>query len=97
MNFAELRAEDRRLSILLILAGSTGYEANAYLLQQLLEAYGHVASVDLIRTDLAWLAEQGLATMDAPGAVTIGHVTARGIDCAKGRVAVPGVKRPLPE
>ena len=94
--FAEVRAEDRRLSLLLILAESEGYEANAYLLQQLLEVYGHSCSIDRVRGDLAWLEEQTLVSVSSPGDVAIGRATARGLDCAKGRAEVPGVKRPAP-
>ena len=97
-DFADLRADDRRLSILLILEKSEGYEANLYVLQDILDGhYGHRCSVDRVRADLAWLQEQGLATRSNPGGVEISRATARGIDAANGRAEVPGVKRPRPE
>lgn len=97
-SFADVRAEDRRLSLLLILQRSEGYEANLYVLRDLLEShFGHNASVDRARSDVAWLQEQGLATVTRPGGLELARATSRGIDCALGRAEVPGVKRPLPE
>ena len=88
-------AEDRRLSILLLMAASQGGAANEALLQAALPDYGHEASLDQVRADLAWLAEQGLVeTRDLHG-LTVGHILARGEDAAAGRATIPGVKRPV--
>ena len=42
----------------------------------------------------AWLEEMGLAEVEGLGAVKVLHLTGRGEDVARGRVSVPGVKRP---
>jgi hypothetical protein len=57
MSFQNSVTEDRRLSVLLVLSESPGYACNAFLLQTALsDIYGHTASLDQLRTDLAWLA-----------------------------------------
>ena len=96
-SFSQALTEDRRLSLLLILAETPGYSANAFLLRDAVaDIYGHKASVDQVRTDLAWLGEQGLVVAKITGDVAIASLTPRGADVAAGRAAVPGVKRPMP-
>lgn len=97
MSFQSAVTEDRRLSLLLVLTETPGYTANAYLLRDAVSnVFGHVASVDQVRTDLAWLAEQGLVTAKTSGDVTMATLTTRGADVAAGRAVQPGVKRPMP-
>jgi hypothetical protein len=96
MKFAEFQTEDRRLVLLKGLENSAQYRANAYLLRRFADSVGHVVSAERIETDLAWLAEQGLATVTADGGVTVATLTTRGLDVATGRVAAPGVQRPAP-
>ena len=93
-DFSTHLTEDRRLVVLRVLAESAGYTANEYILQQMLEQFGHVASIDRIRADLAWLHEQQLLTVSQVADVQIARITARGQDVAAGRTVVPGIKRP---
>jgi len=94
--FGELVDADRRLVILRCLNEDPGYNLNESVLQSMLEALGHNVSRDRIRTDLAWLKEQGLVTLDVVVSVQVATITGRGADVATGRVIVPGVKRPRP-
>jgi DNA-binding transcriptional ArsR family regulator len=88
---------DRRLSILLLLAESTGYEANEELLRKLLgEVFAHTVSIDRLRIDLDWLGEQGLVRSREAGGLRIATLTARGGDVSAGRANVTGVQRPRP-
>lgn len=87
---------DRRLMILRLLAEAPDYRANAWLLQSALAAVGHAVGVDRLRTELAWLEEQGLVALEQVGGVTLARLTARGGDVAAGRAIVPGVRRPAP-
>lgn len=97
MNFQKTLAEDRRLSLLLVLDQTPGYSANAFLLRDAIgDIYGHAASIDQVRTDIAWLTEQSLVTSRTVGDVTLATLTARGVDAAAGRAHVPGVKKPMP-
>lgn len=97
MRFADFVREDRRLQILMILEASAGYGASHYLLSHGLDAYAHQISMDMLRSDLAWLDEQGLVALSVTDDATIAKLTQRGADAAGGRVVVPGVKRPKPE
>ena len=93
-DFSTHLTEDRRLVVLRVLAESSGYTANEYILKQMLEQFGHVVSSDRVRTDLAWMHEQQLLTVSQVAYVHIARITARGQDVAAGRTVVPGVKRP---
>ncbi len=93
-DFSTHLTEDRRLVVLRVLAESSGYTANEFILQQMLEQFGHVVSIDRVRTDLAWLQEQQMLTISDVADVQIAHITARGQDVAAGRTVVPGIKRP---
>lgn len=96
-SFENHLAADRRLVILRLLADSTGYAANEFILQAILADLAHDVSSDKLRAELAWLHEQGLLTTGSVGGVTIATLTERGLDVARGRARVPGVKRPQPE
>lgn len=88
--------EDRRLRILLILFGAPGYTANPAVLLALLPELGHIVSEDRVRTDLAWLAEQGLLEITSDESLMVARLRERGADVAEGRAVVPGVSRPHP-
>lgn len=95
-NFAAHMAEDRRLSILLILAQSASYTANHFMVKTLLESFGHMVSTDVLLSDLAWLQEQQLITVNETAGVQLAKLTERGLDVSTARTTVPGVKRPQP-
>ncbi len=96
MSYADHLAADRRLCILRALADVPEYEANSSVLQMALSDYAHNVSRDLVHTDIAWLVEQGLACSRDIATVKVITLTQRGIDVAKGRAVIPGVKRPGP-
>jgi len=89
--------QDRRLVVLRMLAQDADYSHNEYILGEALRVYGHRISADLLRSELSWLAEQGLLVVEDVSGVLIAKLTRRGKDVAEGAVAVPGVKRPEPE
>ena len=95
--FADLVAEDQRLRILQLLDQAAGYDLNIRILGDALAALGHRPSQDKLRSELAWLEEQGLVTTHTVGSIVVATATARGLDVAQGRARVPGVKRPAPE
>ncbi len=96
MTFAERIAQDRRLVILKLLERTPGYSANESLLDLALEDFGHRTSRDQVRTDLCWLEEQELVTTEEIAGVMIAIATRRGLDAARGKAIVPGVRRPAP-
>lgn len=97
MSFRDHITADLRLVLLRVLECAPGYECNSSILQRSVEDYGHNPSRDQVHTELSWLAEQGLVTLEKPVAtVVVATLTGRGQDVAKGRSNVPGVKRPGP-
>ena len=92
--FAEFLREDQRLVILRVLVDMPTYTANSSVLYKLLGTYGHSPSRDQVKTELRWLEEQGLVTIDDISDVLVARLTERGQDVAQGRAFVPGVKRP---
>ena len=94
--FADLVAEDLRLTILRLLDQAEGYDLNTDILHAALARVGHRPSRDRLKGELAWLAEQGLVTTHEVAGVLVATATARGLDTAHGSARVPGVKRPGP-
>jgi hypothetical protein len=94
MNFAEFLREDMRLVLLRILTEMPAYRGNSSVLTEVLERFGHAATRDQVKTELAWLAEQGLLTLEDAGSVRVATLTERGQDVATGRAVTPGIKRP---
>lgn len=94
--FAKLLTEDRRATILQALLASGAYTAGESVLDVFLSSCGYKLSADQLRTELAWLAEQGLITIRTieQADMQIATLTRRGQDVAEGRAVVPGVKRP---
>ncbi|WP_374348605.1 hypothetical protein [Chitinimonas sp.] len=84
---------DRRRAILSALSIARAYQLPLRALQNTLEDVGYVTTIDRLRTDCGWLAEQGLAKM---GANDVAILTERGMDVAIGRADSHGVQRPGP-
>jgi hypothetical protein len=98
MSFAEIQAEDRRF-IMLRALDESGYSANETVLKCVTESFGHQPTRDLIRADLAFLAEHGLVRIEkidaSNGQLWIAHLKTAGQDVAQGRVH-PGIARREP-
>ncbi|HHH12945.1 MAG TPA: hypothetical protein ENJ98_01795 [Thiolapillus brandeum] len=97
MSYRDIVAADLRLVILQALEEDPDYSHNDAVLQRMLDAVGHSVSTDRLRTELAWLAEQGLILINEIEDLVVSKLTARGEDVALGRTRVPGVARPRPE
>lgn len=93
-SFSDYMRRDIRLVVLRILADMPAYRANSSVLTVALDRFGHATSRDQVKTELHWLAEQGLLTVEDIGAVLVATITERGSDVARGRAQVPGVARP---
>lgn len=94
--FEKLRLQDRRLRLLQLLENEHRYSAHESRLQEGLDIFSHAVSADQVRTDVAWLEEQGLVKSRDVGGMVIAELTRRGLDVGRGRTIVPGVKRPEP-
>lgn len=86
----------RRLAILRHLEACGDYSSNASILTDVLRGLGITSTHDQVVTELAWLAEQGLATVTDTGDFTLATVTPRGVEVALGRATHPEVQRPRP-
>lgn len=93
--YQEHQSRHRRITILKVLSESQEYRCGDALLWDLVATY--VPSTrDQIRSDLAWLAENGLVSLRVISTATIATMTERGGDIAAGRSTDPGVARPSP-
>jgi Fe2+ or Zn2+ uptake regulation protein len=95
--FGSAWIEHLRIAILRLLNSTNGYGATESLLHDALRGpdlrFG--VSRDQVRAQMAWLAEQGLVTIDVSDAGKYAAVlTSRGQDVAEGLAEHPGVKRP---
>jgi len=88
--------ENRRLSIVQVLANSDGYMANEQTLQHTIVSLGYHISFDRLRTDIAWLYEQQVVQIDT-GTLWRIYLTQTGLDAAYGRMWIPGIMRPTVE
>jgi len=95
-DYDQLVAEHQRITILRLLAEDADYALNDSLIRDMVTRYGFAPSRDRVRTQLSWLAEQGLVTLAPSGGCLVARLTERGEDVARGRATVPGVKRPSP-
>lgn len=98
MSYAQYLREQRRLVILRLLSEQNAYMSNSAVLHAGLHHLGIASSRDEVRTDLAWLAEQGLLRLDeAAEGVYVATLSARGLDLVQGQTHVPGVAKPSPK
>jgi hypothetical protein len=93
---SDVVTEHLRLSILRVLDNAPSFTANDSIIHQVTQEFGIVATRDRIKTELAWLAEQGLVVTHEVMTVVVATLTERGGDVAHGRAVQPGVKRPSP-
>ena len=94
MSYAQYLKEDQRLVMLRTLNEMPSYTANSSVLHGLLGRFGHNPSRDQVKTELRWLEEQGLVTIDDVNGLLIARISERGSDVASARVIVPGIKKP---
>lgn len=96
MSYTDFESAYRRQELLRILSESNDYKVSEVLLKTVLRDRSYMVSSDKLRTDCAWLAEQGLVTIRELGGVQIITLTERGLDVLSGAAIVPGIPRPEP-
>jgi len=94
MKYADFLREDMRLVILRVLANMPSYTANSSVLHGALGQVGHNPSRDQIKSEIRWLEEQGLLTVEPVFDLLVARITERGADVVAARTLVPGVKKP---
>ena len=98
MSLTDFMAEQRRLVILATLAEAPDFALNDGSLRLALKAVAFGVTGDVLRGELFWLSEQGLARIEKtalPGQeeMWIAHLTAKGQEVAEG-APYPGIARP---
>ena len=96
MNFGEVFRAHLRLAIVQALRTAANYELHEYLLLDLVRGMGLRASSDALRTEIEWLAEQGMVMAERIEGAYVPRLTTRGLDAADGTASIPGVSRPRP-
>ncbi len=96
MSYAEHHSKHVRIALLKALEAAPACRWNSSILQAALHDVGLTVTRDQVKTELAWLAEQGLITTTEAGDLVVATLTERGADVAGGRTVVPGVQRPTP-
>lgn len=87
MKLADRIAGERRLAILRLLA--LGNHSSDVMIAAALKE-----PQDVVRIELAWLAENGLVTLHAVGGLSMASLSQRGFETAAGIVNTPGVRQP---
>jgi hypothetical protein len=90
----ERLTEDRRLAILRLLQEMPASRSNSSVIADMLVMLGHEVSRDYVRTQLRWLEEQELMSVENVGGVLVVNLAERGHDVATGAAVVDGVKKP---
>lgn len=93
MPLKDIQNAHYRLSILRALE-ALGYTSNDSIVKDSCDAFGCVMTTDNVKTNLRWLEEQSLVTVEKKGGYLIATLTSRGQDVAQGKAFVDGVKRP---
>lgn len=96
MSFQNIQKEDRRATILNSLQQDTDYTQNDQILKSVLASVGHKASDATLQSDLSWLSDAELITVEWVGDICIASLTRHGEDVATGATTIKGVKRPRP-
>ncbi|MGR6871225.1 VpaChn25_0724 family phage protein [Pseudomonas sp. HK3] len=96
MGFQKFENEEMRLSILVILDSDSDYSMNDSVIIRALETIGYKPSTDKLKSELAWLQDCNLLTIEENMGFTIASLSQRGSDVAQGRASVPGIPRRRP-
>lgn len=96
-DFSRLLREHWRLTILRAMAEVPAQGSNESALTQFVNLFHPGTTRDQIRSEMTWLAEQGLLKVELVGELMVATITKRGVDVGKGHSRVPGVARPSAE
>lgn len=96
MSFNDTVSQHLRITLLRLLEEDPNYTMNESILTDGTEPYGFTPSRDRVRTELHWLREQGLVSLDDSPGIIVATITERGLDVVNSRTVVPGVRRPTP-
>jgi len=102
MTYATDLLADQRLMLLQALESASGYSLTERSLSRFLQSMATPLTADGLRTQLAWLEEQGLLSLSKVQAFPeaapdwVARIGERGSDVVAGLARVPGIARPRP-
>jgi hypothetical protein len=94
--YEETLRREARLAILRFAEGAPKYTTNALMLVQMLHEVGIGYTRDQVVTELTWLAEQGLVTLEDHGPFLVATAQVRGVEIAQGIARHPEIARTRP-
>jgi hypothetical protein len=96
-DYGQMIRKHRRLAILRFLKDCDGYAANSSILRDVLNGVGVSSTADQVTTELAWLREQGMISLDDLGSLMLATATTRGVEIAQGLASHPDIQHPSPK
>lgn len=96
MSYVDHLRKHRRLSILRTLDGAPSYASNESILTGMVNQFRIMSTRDQVRSEIVWLAEQGLVTTEDLSGLLIVTATQRGIEIAQGITSHPDIARRSP-
>lgn len=93
MSYREELQQHARLAILRILEDAPQFRSNVSIMTDLLARLGITYTRDQVVTEVHWLTEQGMVTMEDLGGFIVATATVRGVEIARGIATHPGVQR----
>ncbi len=96
MSYQEEVREHARIAILRMLEDAPKYTSNVSMITSLLPRLGIGFSRDQVETEVRWLGEQGLVTIEDHAGFIVATATVRGVEVATGIVTHHGIRRPRP-
>ena len=95
-DYSDTLRRHRRLAILRHLSACAEYTSNGSILVDVLRGVGVTSTRAQVTTELAWLDENGMVTLDDRGDFVIAAATGRGVEIARGQASHPDIQRPRP-
>jgi DNA-binding transcriptional ArsR family regulator len=94
--YQDTLSEHARIAILRLLEEAPKYTSNVSMIKMLLHPLGIGYTRDQVTTEVNWLKEQGLVTIEDHAGFMVVTATVRGLEVAQGIARHPGVQRPKP-
>jgi hypothetical protein len=85
-----------RIAILRFIEAAPKYISNVSMLTEQLPRVGIAYTRDQVETELEWLAEQDMVTLERNGAFIVVTATVRGVEVAQGTARHAKIQRPRP-
>ena len=96
MSYSDELRKHARLAILRFLEDAPRYTSNVSMLSEQLPRVGIAYTRDQVTTELHWLQEQGMLSLESHGGFIVAVGNTRGVEIAQGIARHPEIQRPRP-